>query len=121
MDDFNITYDQKTKDLSISNRIISICAYNAASKTKGVHRLVKNKTENVTSKIFRKESLTKGVKVTQNKEGINIDLYIIVEYGLEILTVAWDVQTNVKNRVEEMTDKTVAKVNVYVQGVDLPV
>ncbi len=121
MDDFNLTYDQNSNDSNVSNRIISICAYNAASKTKGVQRLVKNKTENVTSKIFRKESLTKGVKVTQNKEGIHIDLYIVVEYGLEILIVAWDVQANVKNKVEEMTEKTVAKVNVYIQGVDLPI
>ena len=121
MDDFNLTYDQNSNDLTIANQVILVCAYNAAKKTKGVSRLVHSVGENVTRKILKKEPLTKGIKVSQSKNGVNIDVFVIVEYGYKILTVAWDLQKNIKKEVEEITEKEVANVNVSIQGVDLPI
>ena len=61
----------------------------------------------------------KGIKISQSDEGITIDIYVIVEYGVKIPAVAWDIQENVKKEVEDITDFPVKAVNIHVQGVRL--
>lgn len=39
---------------------------------------------------------------------------------VKIPAVAWEVQVNVKNEVEQMTGLSVTAVNIHVQGVHLP-
>ena len=46
------------------------------------------------------------------------DLYMIVEYGVQIPEVAWNVQENVKKSVETMTGLSVVEVNIYIQGIE---
>ncbi len=48
-----------------------------------------------------------------------IDLYIIVEYGVRIPEMAWNIQEKVKKTVENMTGLTVTEVNIHVQGINL--
>ena len=45
--------------------------------------------------------------------------YIIVEYGVRIPEVAWNIQEKVKNSVENMTGLTVTEVNIHVQGINM--
>ena len=47
-----------------------------------------------------------------------IDVNIIVEYGIRIPDVAFEIQNRVKKAVEQMTGLNVAEVNVHVQGVN---
>ena len=44
-------------------------------------------------------------------------IYIIVEYGVRIPEIAFEIQTKVKKAVETMTGLKVREVNVNVQGV----
>ena len=48
---------------------------------------------------------------------ITIDFHIIVSYGVNIATIADNIISNVKYKVEEFTGMSVKKVNVYVEGV----
>ena len=50
-------------------------------------------------------------------ENANIDLYIVVEYGVRIPELAWEIQESVKNNVETMTGLNVEKVNIHIEGV----
>ena len=64
-----------------------------------------------------RKNLSKGVKVEVGEKETAIDLYIIVEYGVRIPEVAWNIQESVKKAVESMTGLTVVEVNVHIQGV----
>ena len=64
--------------------------------------------------------MSKGIKVSQGDEGVQIDVYITVRYRAKIPAVAWDIQENVKNEVQSMTGLDVAAVNIHVQGVEIP-
>lgn len=64
-----------------------------------------------------KKNPSKGIKVDINEKNTVIDLYIIVDYGIRIPELAWEIQENVKNNVETMTGLTVEKVNIHVDGV----
>lgn len=109
--------DEKLGTLKISDEVIAVCTMNATLKTKGVAGLSSVFSDNISKNIFGKEPLYKGIKVNQNDDGIGIDIYIIVEYGVKIPEVAWDIQENVKKEVEAMTDAVVKAVNIHVQGV----
>lgn len=60
----------------------------------------------------------KGLKVYFEKAGIYADISVIVDYGYNVPEVAFKIQQTVKHNVEAMTKYKVAKVDVYVVGVD---
>lgn len=109
--------DEKLGVLKISDEVIAVCTMNAVTKTKGVAGLSGGFSENFSRNIFGKEPLYKGIKISQGDEGMTIDINVIVEYGVKIPEVAWDIQENVKKEVEHMTDSMVKAVNIHVQGV----
>ena len=61
-----------------------------------------------------------GVKVTYNKDAMNVDVYINVCFGYNVTEVAFRVQENIKNSLSGMIDIRINKINVHVLGVDFP-
>lgn len=61
-----------------------------------------------------------GVKVEVGEKETAVDLFIIVEFGVRIPDIAYRVQENVKQAIENMTGLSVVEVNVHVQGVSFP-
>ena len=64
-----------------------------------------------------KKNLSKGIKVDSGEKETKIDVNIIVEYGVRIPDVAFEIQNKVKKAVENMTGLKVVEVNVHIQGV----
>ena len=61
---------------------------------------------------------SKGVYVKKNAKGlIEVDIYIIVGYGLRITEILSGVQKTVKYALEKAFNLKLAAVNVYVQGI----
>ncbi len=58
----------------------------------------------------------RGIEIHMNDDGITIDIYVIVEYGIRIRAVAESIQNTVKFHVEKAVGRDVRAVNVYVQG-----
>ena len=54
--------------------------------------------------------------IDENNE-ITIDFHIIVAYGVNIATIADNIISSVKYKIEEFTGMKVKKVNIYVEGV----
>lgn len=69
-------------------------------------------------RLLKRDSSTKGINVIIDEDNeITIDFHIIVSYGVNIVTIADNIISNVKYKVEEFTGMSVKKVNVYVEGV----
>ena len=64
-----------------------------------------------------KENLTKGVQVNITDAGIDIDLFIIVEYGISIVEVCNIIKSQVCYKIENMTGAKVRRVNISVEGI----
>lgn len=116
----NTVNEPNTGTLKISDEVIAVCAANATLKTKGVAELAGGVTNALSKTILRKELLSKGVKVSQSDDSAIIDIFVIVDYQVNIPAVAWDIQEQVKKEVESMTEVAVGAVNINVQGVHLP-
>ena len=64
-----------------------------------------------------RENLTKGVRINITDDGIDIDLFIIVEYGISIAEVCKTIGEQVRYKLESMTGVKVRRVNISVEGV----
>lgn len=69
-------------------------------------------------KLLKRDSISKGIEVTidENNE-IKIEFHIIVSYGVNISTIADNIISSVKYKVEAYTGMKVRKINIYVEGV----
>ncbi len=69
-------------------------------------------------KLLRGDSVSKGVNVVIGEDNsISIDFHIIVAYGVSISTVAENLMSTVRYKVEEFTGMQVENINVFVEGV----
>lgn len=113
-----ITEKEGMGEIRISSDVVSIIASNAALEVEGIASFGGGIAGNLSQVLGRKNPY-KGVKVeiTENRE-VNIDLHIVVEYGVRIPDVAWKLQERIKQNVEQMTGLHVEEINVHVQGVN---
>jgi uncharacterized alkaline shock family protein YloU len=65
--------------------------------------------------ILQPASHRRGVDVHLSNEHIEIDLYVVIEYGTRIATVAQNIQSVVQYSVERALGVPVVAVNVHVQ------
>lgn len=112
-----ITLEEDTGKVNISDEVVATIAGIAACEIKGIAGMSGNALDVISQKLGAKKSPQKGVKVVVNPDGAVIDLYIVVEFGIRIPELAWEVQENVKNSVESMTGIEVLKVNIHIEGV----
>ena len=104
--------------VSISSEVIAQYAGTSALECFGIVGMATVSMTDGLVKLLRGSSLTKGIKVTVNNgNSIELDFHIIVSYGVNIATIADNIISNVKYKVEEFTGMSVKKVNVYVEGV----
>ena len=59
----------------------------------------------------------RGIEVQLSDDQISIDLYVIIEYGTRISTVATSLINAVRFTVEKATSMKVIQINVHVQGI----
>jgi len=64
-----------------------------------------------------RDRLTQGISVGGSSEGLVIDLYVVVEYGLNLAEVAATVRARVQYEVERLTGLPVASVEVHIEDV----
>ncbi|MBQ8159601.1 MAG: Asp23/Gls24 family envelope stress response protein [Clostridia bacterium] len=64
-----------------------------------------------------RENLSKGVQIRNVGNCLDVDLFIVVEYGVSIAEVCKNIVDTVRYKLENMTGVKVRKVNVNVEGV----
>ncbi len=101
--------------IEISPTAVATIAANSVRQAYGVVGLAgKNPADQLLSQLGN--GVHHGVDVRIHNGTITIDLYVIVEYGTRIVSVAHSVQNLVKFNVEKALGLPVASVNVHVQG-----
>src|SRR3954451_20980556 len=58
------------------------------------------------ARMLGRESLTQGIEISREGDSLQIDLYVILEYGLNLAEVAAAVRTRVVYQVEKLTRLT---------------
>jgi uncharacterized alkaline shock family protein YloU len=60
---------------------------------------------------------TNGIAVRRSDEGVVVDLYVIVEYGLNLAEVGGTVRSQVTYELQRLTGLPIAAVEVHIQDV----
>lgn len=69
------------------------------------------------AELLKRENYAKGVVVRQKENALELDLYIVVSYGVKISEVVNEVQKKAKYMLEKSLELDFRTINVYVQGV----
>jgi len=106
--------------IRISDEVVAVIAGLAATEVPGVAGMSSGGLAGGIAEMLGRKNLSKGVKVEVGEKEAAIDLFTIVEFGVQIPDVALRIQENVKSAIEKMTGLVVVEVNVHVQGVHIP-
>jgi len=109
-------FDNEKGSIKIADDVVGVIAGLAATEVDGVAGMSGGIAGGI-AEILGRKNLSKGVKVEVNETEVKVDLYMIVNYGVRIPEVAWNVQENVKKAIENMTGLAVNEVNIHIQGV----
>ena len=109
--------EEEVGNIKISVDVVSTIAGIATNEIEGVAGMYGTFAGGIAEMLGAKKSPSKGVKVDLNGNNAIVDLYIVVDYGVRIPELAWEVQENVKNNIETMTGLDVQKVNIHIEGV----
>ncbi len=104
--------------LSVSEEAIATLAGGVVGECYGVVGMASQKVvKDGIAELLKKDNYAKGVVVKKTDAGYELDLYIIISFGVKISEVIFEVQKKVKYMLEKTLDQDFVKINVYVQGV----
>ena len=108
--------NQDLGEIVIAPEVIEVIIGIAASKVEGVYGMRGPFASNVTELLGR-AAHGKGVYLANEEDGLKVDLYCYLEYGVSVPKVAMEMQERVSQQVLFMTDIDLAEVNIHVVAV----
>lgn len=108
-----------TNDLGtiyISDDVMLKVAGYAALECYGIVAMSSKRAKDGLVEWLGRENLTKGIQLRNVGDKLDIDLFIIVEYGISISEVCKTIVETVRYKLESMTGIKVRNVNISVEG-----
>lgn len=101
-------------DIVIAPRVLEVITGIAATKVEGVYAL-QNKT---VADSLSKTNLGRGVYLHTEEDGtVNADIYVSLQYGVNVPAVSIEIQKAVKAAVYDMAEVSISEVNVHVEAI----
>jgi uncharacterized alkaline shock family protein YloU len=101
--------------VEVSPNAVATIANHAVLSSYGVVGMSAKNLVNGLAQVLRPDS-KRGVEVTIDEDEIVIDLYVVIEYGVRVATVARNIIDSVTFSVEKAIGVPLTAVNVHVQG-----
>jgi len=98
----------------ISDEVIAAIAVTAAQDVEGVSAIMPRASE--LTRMLKKD--LRFVKITGSEAEVTVELLLRLRADARLITVAGRVQRAVKEALQSMTGRTVARVNLRIVGVD---
>jgi len=104
--------------INISDEAIAVLAGTTVNECYGVVGMTsKNPIKDGYSTLLKKENYSRGVVINTCKDGIEIDLYVIICYEVKISEVVSSIQQRVKYELENTLNLDVKSINIHVEGI----
>ena len=105
----NAGFDLAKGSIIIETDVIAKIAGYIATGCYGVVGMAYRSRSDEFASLLKRESLTKGIKVSVADKKVSLDIHVIVEYGVNINAVCTSIISNVKYQVNKMTGLEVEK------------
>ncbi len=113
-----ITYETRIGTIEISEAYLSKLIGHEVTSCFGVVGMVPSSSKQKIFKLISKEeAIDTGIAIRKDGEGINVELHIVVTYGMNINAIAESITEKVQYVVKEATGITVNRVIVKVDGI----
>ncbi len=113
-----ISYETRTGAICFTENFLSKLIGHAVTSCFGVVGMMPSSHRQQLFGLFSKEqSLDTGIKVTGNADQIDVEIHIMVTFGMNIPAIAASITEKVKYVVADSTGITVNKVTVKVDGI----
>ena len=104
-------------EIRINHSVVASIVRLAALEVSGVAAVGGGFVDGI-AEIFSKKGDERGVRVEEDEVGdYRIEIRVILRFGFELATVATEIQQRIAEQIEKMTSKSVARVNVIIDGV----
>ena len=103
--------------IEIAPDVIAGIAGYAASSCFGVKGMTVRSVADGVAHLLRRENMSRGVKITEASDGVNIDLHIAVDHGINIASVCRSIISEVRYHVEQLTGIDVKNIDIYVESI----
>lgn len=104
--------------ISVSDEAIASLAGGVITECYGVVGMAsKQVLRDGWAELLKKENYARGVVIKDTDNGLVVDLYIIVSFGVKITEAVREAQKKVKYVLEKTLQQDILSVNVFVQGV----
>ncbi|WP_156290832.1 Asp23/Gls24 family envelope stress response protein [Oceanobacillus salinisoli] len=113
-----VSEDSALGKVEIAPEVIEVIAGIAATEVEELYAMRGNFASGVVERLGKKTH-SKGVKVELTEDGVTVDLYVILNFGVSIPQVAQKIQTNIRHSLKYMTALEIAEVNVHVVGMNM--
>ena len=114
----NGTMNTQLGEILVNTDVIAKYAGSSAVECFGVVGMVAGSSKQKLFNLFSKEdTVDTGICVTGNTDSINVEVHIVVTYGMNINAIAESITEKVRYVVGEATGITVDKVIVKVDGI----
>jgi uncharacterized alkaline shock family protein YloU len=106
-------------DIKINHSVVASIVRLAALEVEGTYAIGGSFVDGITELFSKKES-DRGVRVHEDEAGnYEIELRVVLRFGVELAKTAVLIQQNVREQVMRMTMKPVGRVDVIIDGVKL--
>ncbi|KGP72921.1 Asp23/Gls24 family envelope stress response protein [Pontibacillus yanchengensis] len=105
-------------EVEIAPEVIEVIAGIAASEVAGVASMRGNFASGVAERLG-KINHGKGIKVELSEEGIIIDIYVVMDFGISIPKTAQKIQDNTRQALRNMTALEIKEINVHIVGIQM--
>lgn len=112
-------HSESLGDIKINHSVVASIVRLAAIQIDGVYAVGGSLVDGL-AEIFSKKETDRGVRVSEDAVGdYQIELRVVLRFGVALAEVALKIQENVRAQVSKMTMKHVARVDVIIDGVKM--
>jgi uncharacterized alkaline shock family protein YloU len=111
--------EEKLGKVIIAPNVLVTIARLTALSVPGVVRMSPGWTESM-GRLLRRRGPGEGVRIEVEDDTVSVDLYIIVEQGVNMLKVSREIQAEVSRAIHDMVGMDVKEVNIHIQDVEIP-
>ena len=103
--------------IQIGNDVLADIAGYAALECYGIVGMAAPTLRDGVAQLLSMDKLRRGVRVNSDGEGVQVDLYVVAEYGTNLAEVSHNMSNRVQYVLTSMAEVRVEEVRVHIQGI----
>ncbi len=112
-----IRTDNENGGIIISNNVIAAAAGIVATSCYGVVGMAIRSPKDGIVSLLKPSNLAKGIKVSVDDNEVSVDMFIVVQYGVNINAICESIMHSVKYRLSEILGVQIKQVNIFVESI----